>query len=153
MTTCTRDVSPFLPEAMAAGGAPAHRSHPADACDGAAARERSEAEGPWPGAMVFPSPVLPRPALVHAPSLTRRDVWQAATVANSKGCSYAPIFAGPMSTRPALSSSRSAIGAGARPSPPFCLVGVVPAEGVGGQTGQEAGWGVLPMAPAHPTHA
>ena len=44
--------------------------------DGAAARARSEAEGPWPGAMVFPSPVLPRPALVHAPTLTRRDVWQ-----------------------------------------------------------------------------
>ena len=44
--------------------------------DGAAARARSEAEGPWPGAMVFASPVLPRPALVHAPSLTRRDVWQ-----------------------------------------------------------------------------
>mgnify|MGYP001428401004 CR=1 FL=1 len=44
--------------------------------DAAAAREPSEAEGPWPGAMDFARPVLPRPALVDAPSLTRRDVWQ-----------------------------------------------------------------------------
>ena len=66
--------------------------------------------------MDFARPVLPRPALVDAPSLTRRDVWQAATVANSKGCSYPPIFAGEMPTRPALSCARTEIGSGARPS-------------------------------------
>ena len=58
-----------------------------------------------------------------------------------------------MPTRPALSCARTEIGQGARPSPPFWVAGVVPAEGVGGQTGQEAGWGGLPMVSAHPTHA